>query len=88
VPGFVAVFWGDNWLSGLVGKYVQGACEFLGLSRSEAQALFYYFLFMMSSQVMRLFGLNTVWDENWHVRLQCALQNQEAVSRLFRALPE
>lgn len=85
--GLVEAFWADTWLSRMVGEYLERACRFLQLSRGEAEDLFYYFLFMMSSQVMRLFGISTEWDRDWLRRLECALRNRASVRSLFRNLP-
>ena len=87
VSGMNEVFFEENWLSKIVNSYMTSACEFLGLSRAEAEDLYFYFLFMMSSQVKRLFGLQSDWDKNWYLRFEYALRHRESVQRLFRELP-
>jgi len=84
--GMIKVFWGRNWLSSVVRERLNRACSFLRLSRSEAEDLFYFFLFTMSSQVMRLFRVRAEWDENWYRRLSCALKNRVSVRMLFSDL--
>jgi len=86
--GFVRVFFAENWLSESVRDCLNEACEFLGLSRSQAEDLFFFFLCIMSSQGMRLSGRHMEWDSNWRARLDVAMKNRESVSLLFGKLAE